>query len=234
METIRACGGSRRCGRGGVRRRVGDRSAASPSSVERGPNQGTTSVQATCDPNGTSTLTFTESGTASGSYPGSYTVSGTVTLGTQDNTTINFLNPQFGALPVGSVLTAHVDYQINSTVGQVQGTADLNVPAPVSNNDVGVCSALLPPSPFGDQICANSIPSHFGLFASFPLDQAIVNDNTYSATITTSAGLFSDHGIYSYSAFTRCSSATTDCCSAPTSRRASVSSTRRPASGSSR
>jgi hypothetical protein len=76
------------------------------------------SVQAsvTCNPTGSSTLTFTATGTATGPYPGTFTETGTAAFGP-------------GPAKGGTVLTAFdAQFTISSPVGNVTGAKHLVVP----------------------------------------------------------------------------------------------------------
>jgi hypothetical protein len=76
-------------------------------------------IMATCNPNGTSTISFSASGTAVGPYPGTFTETGTATLGPQTE-----VPPPGGASPT-TLLTFDAVFTIDSPVGQVVGTKRL-------------------------------------------------------------------------------------------------------------
>ena len=154
---------------------------------------GNSVISQTCDVNSDSTVTWTASGTASGPYAGTFTESGTMTIGPQTDSVDTLINPQFGTLPVGTVTAAHVEFHINSQAGQVDGEMDLVQPGSIAGIfDAGNCASLQPPSPYGDTVCGNS---HLGTFDSLTLYGGLANRSTYSATITTAAGTFSDSGL---------------------------------------
>jgi hypothetical protein len=157
-----------------------------------------TVVNQSCDVNGTSTLTFTASGTATGPYAGPFTESGTLTMGPQNDSTATLINGSFGTLPVGVVTSSHVVFHVDSPTGQVDGETDLVLPGSVSQYfDVGNCATLGPPSPYGDSACA---ADHLGSFGFLTMYGAVANYSTYSATISTAAGTFSDSGFGASSA----------------------------------
>src|SRR2546423_7311769 len=82
------------------------------------------SAVATCNPDGTSTITFDVSGTAVGPYPGAFHESGTVTIGPQNGP------PDAVAgypLPTGPVVSLSASFTINSVAGQVSGTKVLSM-----------------------------------------------------------------------------------------------------------
>ena len=124
-------------------------------------------VTANCNPAGTSTVSYTVSGTATGPYPGSYSENGTFTIGPERL-------PQYvNGYEAGPITSARVNFDINSSTGQVSGTKSL----PASSVDAwAVCYA--PASGGGSfvELCACSLSL------------------SYTATITTSSGAFRDTG----------------------------------------
>jgi hypothetical protein len=77
-----------------------------------------TDVQRSCNPSGTSTVTFTASGDAIGTYSGPYTESGTITIGPQTTPIMPLLGLSFA----GPVTSIEIDFTIDSAVGDVTGT----------------------------------------------------------------------------------------------------------------
>src|SRR5207237_7398906 len=69
-------------------------------------------VTTNCNPNGTSTVTFSASGVATGPYPGTFTEVGTATIGPQTQT------PGQGQ-SIGTLLTFDAVFTIQSPVGDV-------------------------------------------------------------------------------------------------------------------
>lgn len=136
-------------------------------------------VTASCDPSGTSTVTFYSTGVAVGPYPGTYTESGTATIGAA--TLPIFVN----GFEAGPLLMFRAFFTIDSPVGQVTGTKTLTAPAggaygfcyDFSNHDIGGGSGPVITGTLR-QICACG--------AQFAIP--------YDATIKTSAGFFSDSG----------------------------------------
>lgn len=95
-------------------------------------NPGTSTVTGSCDPLGTSSLTFTVTGNATGPYPGTFSETGTVTLG------------PFG-IP-GNPLAAlafQSDFTITSLAGTVTGTKTLEGFQPTS---LGLCGVAAFPT----------------------------------------------------------------------------------------
>ncbi len=75
-------------------------------------------VMATCDPAGTSTISFAASGIATGPYPGTFQESGTITIGPQLEPGANGL-PEFSYGPIISVQTS---FEILSGDTRITGT----------------------------------------------------------------------------------------------------------------
>src|SRR6266516_787404 len=71
-------------------------------------------ITASCDVNGTSTISFSSSGVAAGPYPGTFTEVGTATLGPQSF--------DVNGTPNGFLLSFDAVFTINSSVGNVTGT----------------------------------------------------------------------------------------------------------------
>jgi len=126
---------------------------------------GQISIIASCNPDGTSTFSYSASGNAFGPFPGTFIESGTVTMGPQ------FIAPGEG-IAFGDVLTFSASFTIDSPLGHVTGTKSL----PVPGFHGGTCVTPAPGSPFSG--------------ATLFLPTA-----AYAAQIqTTGAGTFSDSG----------------------------------------
>ncbi len=87
---------------------------------------GTSTVQGTCDPLGTSTFTFTVTGTAFGPYPGTFTESGTVTVE-----------------PLGAASSFESTFTINSPLATVNGSKSL---AGAGASALGLCGTAAFPT----------------------------------------------------------------------------------------
>jgi hypothetical protein len=132
-------------------------------------------VQADCHPAGTSTISWSASGTAFGPYPGTFVETGTATVG--PHTALQYVN----GFQLGFVTTADVYFAIDSPIGQVVGSKRLVAP---SSTDWGACydfenRPLPPPS---DLIITGTFRR---LFAS---------SLEYEATISAGEGTFLDAG----------------------------------------
>lgn len=75
-----------------------------------------TSISGSCDPDGTSTITFRVAGTAVGTYPGTFVETGTVTIGPLAEF------PQIDLWHAGPVTSFDAHFTIDSPAGQVEGT----------------------------------------------------------------------------------------------------------------
>jgi len=73
----------------------------------------------TCNPDGTSTVSFTASGTSIASYPGPYTASGTFTLGPQNLP--GYYDNNY--LPAGRLLTWTENFSVDSPAGALSGVS---------------------------------------------------------------------------------------------------------------
>jgi hypothetical protein len=82
---------------------------------------------ATCDPSGTSTITFHWSGFATGPYPGTFTEDGVVTIGPQTG----FGAGRFG-FALGQVTQFDASFTIVSPAGTVTGSKHLIAPVPAN------------------------------------------------------------------------------------------------------
>jgi len=100
--------------------------------VDNAPN-----IMATCNPDGTSTVSFSASGIAVGPYPGTFTEVGTATIGPQT------LAPEGGASH-GTLLTFDAVFTIESDVGQIVGTKTLFKPVtdPSMEVAIGQCNTF--------------------------------------------------------------------------------------------
>lgn len=154
--------------------------AATPSSLTSEFLVGTpiTQLTAVCDPSGTSTISYTTSGTASGPYPGTYTETGTVTIGPE---TLSVFVNGFQAGPVTSL---DATFTINSTAGTVSGTKHLDPSAVVP----GFCYD------FTNRTLPDTVTTVSGTFREV-IPSSTGYGLTYSATILTIAGSWIDSGI---------------------------------------
>lgn len=124
-------------------------------------------VTATCG-SGSSTVSYTVSGTAIGPYPGTYTERGTLTIGPE--TLPQFVN----GYEFGPITSATINFSIDSPAGQVTGTKSL--PA-ITSDAFGLCySPALGGGSFVE-LCACNLPLN------------------YTATINTPTGQFGDRGV---------------------------------------
>jgi len=98
---------------------------------------GRISITANCNPDGSSTFSYSASGSAFGPYPGTFIETGTVTIGPQ------FIAPGQG-IAFGDVQTFSASFTIDSPLGQVTGTKSL----PVPGFHGGTCVTPTPGSPF--------------------------------------------------------------------------------------
>lgn len=130
-----------------------------------------------CDPAGTSTISFTESGPSTGAYAGTYTETVELTIGPQA--------AGGGATPgvlQGAVTTLTATFSIDSPAGQVTGTKSLSLAVP----SVGSCytAEAADGSGWSREALLDYVHEHRALSASA----------TYAATIVTSDGTFTDAG----------------------------------------
>ena len=145
-------------------------------------SQLTPRFEANCNPQGTSTFSFTVSGVAAGPYPGVFRESGIVRIGPQ---TLPDLPPVPGTeirssrgFNVGPVLSFEAHFEIDSLVGQVTGRKQLVVELP---SNLGAC------------VDFENVMTEVGRVGSgFIRDaRAVVS---YEATIVTATGRFVDRG----------------------------------------
>lgn len=94
-------------------------------------------ITASCNPDGTSTVTFTASGVATGPYAGTFTEIGTATIGPQT------LSPG-GGQSIGTLLTFDAVFTIQSPVGEVTGTKTIAFPVtnPATEVAIGQCNTF--------------------------------------------------------------------------------------------
>jgi hypothetical protein len=84
---------------------------------------GTTTVSGSCNPGGTSTISFSATGEAHGPFAGSFTESGTLTIGQQSGT---YPPGYFDGAQKGEVQSFNSDFRIDSPSGVVTGTKTLD------------------------------------------------------------------------------------------------------------
>ena len=142
------------------------------------------SVNATCNPDGTSTVAFTARGVATGPYPGPFIETGTFTIGEQSGS-----SGLFGGIPAGDVVDFNSTFMIDSADGQVTGSKELwlfqNQPPPGTCFDSGpnpgfqyICDTVgRPSSPEGAEV--RNIPWSY---------------STYDAKIQRADGIYRDSG----------------------------------------
>lgn len=126
-------------------------------------------ITASCNPDGTSTVTFTASGVATGPYPGTFTEVGTATIGPQT------LSPG-GGQSIGTLLTFDAVFTIQSPAGEVTGTKTIAFPVtnPATEVAIGQCNS----------------------FQNVELVDVIDRFTVrYEAQISTAEGDFGDHGL---------------------------------------
>jgi hypothetical protein len=128
-----------------------------------------TLTSASCDPAGTSTLSYQVSGPAAGPYPGTFTETGTVTMGPQNNPS-GFSNPS------ALITSWTVSFTITSPAGSVTGTETL----PTGATTTGICTTASQ-SPIGSEQYAANVVAPTGL--------------AYQATITVGGAQFADQGL---------------------------------------
>lgn len=126
-------------------------------------------ITTNCNPNGTSTVTFSAVGVATGPYPGTFTEVGTATIGPQTLSSS-------GGSSTGTLLTFDGVFAIQSSVGNVTGTKTLAFPVtdPSFQVAIGQCNT----------------------FQNVELEDVIDRFTvTYEAQISAPAGLFADRGL---------------------------------------
>lgn len=154
--------------------------ASTPSGLSTESLYGTpiTQLTATCNPSGTSTISYTTSGTASGPYLGTYTESGTVTIGPQ---TLSVFVNGFQAGPVTSL---DATFTITSTNGVISGSKHLDPAAVIP----GFCYD------FTDRTLPGGTPIVSGTFREL-IPSSSGFGLTYTAKIATPNGYWTDSGI---------------------------------------
>jgi hypothetical protein len=130
------------------------------------PNGGTVKVTASCNPSGTSTISYFASGVAVGPYAGTFTETGSATIGPL--TAGVFVN----GFEFGFLTNLDAFFTIDSPAGQVTGTKTLVLPSTV----LGLCYDTNPGA-FREICCS---PTGFGLH--------------YDATIETAGAFYGDTG----------------------------------------
>lgn len=133
-------------------------------------------INATCNPNGTSTISYYSTGDAVGPYPGTYTESGTVTIGPPS------LQQFVNGLQLGTISTIQAFFTIDSSTGQVTGTKQLRV----SNTGTSACYDLQNYQVPNGPVISGVFRRVCSCGAEFNID--------YDATIKTAAGTFGDSG----------------------------------------
>src|SRR2546423_465850 len=119
-----------------------------------------TTTSVTCNPNGTSTISFTARGVATGPYTGTYTESGVLRFGPQTTPDVT------GFTNVGVVQSLDVSFHIDSPAGTVDGTKTLGPNAsstPSGSTGFGYCIAT-PPNP------GVGVAEAFTIFAQYQAD----------------------------------------------------------------
>ena len=132
-----------------------------------------------CNPDGTSTISFSSSGMAFGPYPGTYSESGTITIGPDIATDAN--PPIFEGVP----LSVDVTFRIDAVNATITGTKSLFVGVP-GTVGLGTCKNISDSADFGTYFCNTGTASG-----------RVVNAHLralYSATIVTGTGAFRDSG----------------------------------------
>jgi hypothetical protein len=131
-------------------------------------------IGGSCDPSGTSTVTFSGTGSAGGPYPGTATESGSITYGPQTIPTSGF--DAFGE-DAGPTLSVNVQFSITSGDTTIVGTKS----GVVSNgSDLGACGTFQ--------------NARYGGFTGIGTETQVISRTNYSATITTDSGRYSDSG----------------------------------------
>jgi hypothetical protein len=139
-----------------------------------------------CDPSGTSTMSFSAHGPASGPYPGTFHEDVTTTIGPQNGPGLTGL---LGVTFVtGQLETTSESFTIESPTGQVSATTTVDE---YVENDVGSCNSI-GPSPETDQACLEEFndPAQLPGLGVESHEMHVLLD--YQATI--SGGAFTDSG----------------------------------------
>lgn len=160
-------------------------------------------VEADCDPDGTSTLSYDIEATdpqtqgaftvapATGPYPGTFAESGTVTIAPQDNPPVAVFDDPLVPAPFDNVLTGS---QALDTGPLVTWTADFTITS--GDSTVAGRKTLTAEVPgFGVCRTFSSAPPPFPPDAVFSGYYGIADARlSYAATITTPSGVFRDRG----------------------------------------
>lgn len=133
-------------------------------------------INATCNPTGTSTITYYTSGEAVGPYAGTYTESGTATIGPAVGQ--GFVN----GFELGTITSIQAFFTIDSPAGQVTGTKHLTVAGTGQSACYDVENRPLP----SGQVFSGVFRRLCSCGATFLVD--------YDATIKTAEGTFGDSG----------------------------------------
>jgi hypothetical protein len=133
-------------------------------------------INATCNPSGTSTISYYTSGVATGPYPGTYTESGTATIGPGVGN--GFVN----GFELGTITTIDAFFTIDSPTGQVTGTKHLSVSGTGQSACYDVQNRPLPGGPLFTGVFRRLCSCG----ATFLVQ--------YDATIKTPDGTFGDSG----------------------------------------
>jgi hypothetical protein len=135
-----------------------------------------------CDPNGTSTISYSVSGVAFGPYPGTFSESGTVSIGSPQNLPV-VLPGSLIVNAAGPVTGFQARFTIDSPLGTVAGTKTLPVPDPADQGSCLIAPTAIADVGFGPEPCAE-------------VDNAPARIPTarYDATITTATETQHDSG----------------------------------------
>jgi hypothetical protein len=133
--------------------------------------EGTLEVTATCDTNGTSTITFKASGVATGPYPGTFTETGTATVGPQTQ------NPAPDEAFIGPLVTFDAVFTITSGDIQITGTKEL-------------MAIITPPGLARGQCFLAGSGTDLTEITTIQTFSAV----SYQAQISTNAGMYADQG----------------------------------------
>ncbi|HEU0235887.1 MAG TPA: post-COAP-1 domain-containing protein [Candidatus Limnocylindrales bacterium] len=130
-------------------------------------------IVASCDPGGSSTISWSASGDAFGPYPGTFIETGSATVGPQ--TAPAFVN----GLQLGFLVSVEAFFTIDSPTGQVIGSKRLTS---ASSSDLGGCRNL----------DGYVLPS--GGVASGTFRRVLAQSMSYEALVITSDGAYLDSG----------------------------------------
>lgn len=143
-------------------------------------------ISATCDRDGTSSISYTAQGVATGPYAGKFKESGTYSIGPQTNP---------GAIwsaGTGTVMNFHATFTVDSPIGQVTGTKDLDVSTSFTANPQGSCADLEADElPAAQYVCDSWADERRPLAARL---WNTITHSRYEARIETMTGVYSDSG----------------------------------------